>query len=204
MIRAEALTKIQDKQHVFNPEDTQFATQEEMQKIQKLVEFVKKLEKLNGSVTENDLKKIGKDDLKEFIATLNEYNKITPLDKQEAPNPIEFEVGLEKNEIKRQENSSDTAVTTTDAATTQEIQILSGEDKGPSIKDLEDSFGGQTDPPTTPVPVETTTPLRKTGFYYLVDWNSFFDIDDQKGKRVNLRFQPTIGDPKRFLSVTVP
>lgn len=199
MIRAEALTKSQEKQHVFNPEDTEVTSEEEMKKIQKLLDFVKKLEKLNGTVTEDDLANIGKDNLREFITTINEYNKITPLDQQDAPNPLNFETGLDKNEIKRQQNTS----TPSPESETGEVTAVS--ESGPNIKDLEESFGGKTDPPTTtPAPVETTTALRKTGFYYLVDWNSFFDIDDQKGKRVNLRFQPTIGDPKRFLSVSVP
>lgn len=202
MIRAEALTKSQEKQHVFNPKGSQFTTEEEMRKIQNLLEFVRKLENLNGSVTEDDLRKIGKNELKEFIATLNEYNRVTPLNEQAAPNPIHFEDGLDKNEVKRQENSSSVDVSTTETSAVNGTEMLS---EGPSIKDLEDSFGGQTDPaPTTRAPPETTTPLRKTGFYYLVDWNSFFDIDDQKGKRVNLRFQPTVGDPKRFFSVTIP
>lgn len=202
MVRAEALTKTHDKQHVFSPDESQLTTEEEMQKVQKLLDFVKKLEKLNGTVTEDDLEKIGKDDLKDFITTLNDYNKITPLNEQNAPNPIQFDSGLTKNEVKRQEDSS---TTTTESSTEITTEMLTGEEKGPNIKDLEESFGGQTDPPTTTsAPTETTTPSRKTGFYYLVDWNTFFDIDDQKGKRVNLRFQPTIGDPKRFLSVAVP
>lgn len=201
-LRAAALTTIQDKQHVFSPEESQFTTEEEMQKVQKLLDFVKKLEKLNGSVTEEDLKQVGKDDLKEFIATLKEYNKFTPLDEQLAPNPLHYEDGVEKNEVKRQETTIASSLGT-EEPTTKAMELLTGEGTGPSIMDLEDSFGGKTDPPTTPAPPETT-PRRRTGFYYLVDWNTFFDIDDQKGKRVNLRFQPTIGDPKRFYSVSVP
>lgn len=198
MIRTEALIKTQEKQHIFSPEETQFASQDEMHKVQKLIDFVKKLEKLNGSVTEEDLRQVGKDDLKDFIATLKEYNKITPLDEQAAPNPIQFDDGIDKNEIKRQENA-----TTTTTTTTESTAIM--QEEGPNIKDLEDSFGGQKESPsTTAAPPETSTALRKTGFYYLVDWNSFLDIDDQKGKRVNLRLQPTIGDPNRFLSVKIP
>lgn len=221
MLHTETTTKAQEK-HVFKPEDSQLNNEEELKRIQKLLDFMKKLEQLNGTVTEDDLKKIGKDDLKDFIETLNEYNKVPTLNDQNAPNPLNFGYGLDKNEVKRQETSgtakaateevSSTEATVADSSTeaTKEISsttsedMLSGEEKGPSIKDLEESFGGKTDPPSTASPPESTTPLRKTGFYYLVDWNTFFDIDDQKGKRVNLRFQPTIGDPKRFLSVTVP
>ncbi|KAK9870095.1 hypothetical protein WA026_006189 [Henosepilachna vigintioctopunctata] len=69
-----------------------------------------------------------------------------------------------------------------------------------ALSDLEASFGGST---TTAAP-ETTTARKRTGFYYLLDWNSFLDVDDTKGKHVNLRFQPKIGDPSRFYSVRVP
>lgn len=195
MIRAPALAKTQEKQHIFNPGEPQYASTEELEKLNKLLEVVRQLERLNGSVTDEDLKKIDMDNLKELISSLNEENKIVTLDKQNAPDPLNFDRGLDKNEVKRQENST----STTASPQTEETQT-------PSLKDLEDSFGGQVEssPATEEPVVETTTQARRTGFYYLVDWNTFLDIDDQKGKRVNLRFQPKVGDPKRFYSVNVP
>ncbi|XP_044749192.1 uncharacterized protein LOC123309947 [Coccinella septempunctata] len=70
------------------------------------------------------------------------------------------------------------------------------------LSDLEASFGGSTTTSTSAP--ETTTPNRRTGFYYLFDWNTFLDVDDVKGTRVNLRFQPKIGDPKRFYNIRTP
>lgn len=70
------------------------------------------------------------------------------------------------------------------------------------LQDLSDSFGGL--PGNTENPVVTRLPERQIGVYYLVDWNTFLDIDDQKGTRVNLRIQPKIGNPNRFFSVSVP
>lgn len=196
MIRAQPLVKTQEKQHVFNPGEPQYASSDELEKLNKLLEVVRQLEKLNGTVTDEDLKKIDMGNLKELISSLNEENKIVPLNQQDAPNPINFDPGLEKNEVKRQENS--TSTTAAPSTTTEEVQTA-------NLKDLEASFGGQVDSsPVTEEAVESTTEARRTGFYYLVDWNSFLDIDDQKGKRVNLRFQPKVGDPKRFYSVTVP
>lgn len=205
MIRAEPLTKTKEKQHVFNPQDTEYASEEAISKLNKLLGAIKKLEELNRTVTDEDLKHIDLGDLKELTASLNDYNnKVVPLDEQEAPNPLKYDYGLDKNEVKRQEDKNETAATTTEIigvtdSTTEQNQ-------SPNIKDLEDSFGGPSDTveASSEAPVETTTPSRRTGFYYLVDWNSFLDIDDQKGKRVNLRLQPTIGDPKRFYSVSVP
>ncbi|KAJ8970367.1 hypothetical protein NQ314_001279 [Rhamnusium bicolor] len=197
MIKAETLIKTLDKQHVFNPVDKQYASNEELEKLNKLLDVVKQLEKINGTVTDEDLKNIDVDNLRELVSSLNEENRIVPLDEQNAPNPVNYDYGLNKNDVKRQENSS---------STTTPIPTTTEEAKTSNLKDLEDSFGGLSDssPATeTPTP-ETTTQARRTGFYYLVDWNTFLDIDDQKGKRVNLRFQPTIGDPKRFYSVSVP
>ncbi|XP_064214860.1 uncharacterized protein LOC103312850 isoform X2 [Tribolium castaneum] len=178
-----------EKQHVFNP-DNQYATEEELKKLERLIGMIKQLEKMNGTATEEDLKKFDLEGLKELVSSLNGDNGTQTLDQKEldSPNPNNFDVGLVKNEIKRQESTT----TTTSKP----------EAETPSLTALEESFGGQTETVTEPPVPETTT--RKTGFYYLVDWNTFLDIDDTKGKRVNLRFQPTIGDPKRFLSVSVP
>ncbi|KAL3267034.1 hypothetical protein HHI36_011176 [Cryptolaemus montrouzieri] len=77
------------------------------------------------------------------------------------------------------------------------------EPSNPPLSDLEASFGGSTTTTTTSAP-ESTTVFRKTGFYYLLDWNSFLDVDDVMGTRVNLRLQPKIGDPKRFYAVRTP
>lgn len=182
------------KQHIFNP-DIQYVNEEELKKIDKLMNLVKQLEKLNGTVTDEELKNIDLESLQELITSVNQTsNKIfkTLEITENSPDPTEFDIGVIKNEVKRQEETT--------PKPSIEIQT-------PSLKDLEDSFGGQTDFTTLPplmaqeIP-ETTT--QKTGFYYLVDWNTFLDIDDTKGKRVNLRLQPTIGDPKRFYSVSTP
>ncbi|XP_044269210.1 uncharacterized protein LOC123014253 [Tribolium madens] len=69
-----------------------------------------------------------------------------------------------------------------------------------SMSDLLDSFGGSSTETQAPEPA----PNSHNGLYFLFDWNSFLEVDDQLGRRVNLRFQPTIGDPKRFISVSVP
>lgn len=195
-----------EKQHVFNPTDSQYATEEELEKLGKLIEMIKELEKLNRTITEEDLKKIDLVTLKELVSNLKP--ELVPLnEKNNGPNPLLFDFGLSKNEVKRQGNATTTTTTTTTTIQPLEIVTTSSttieESRNPSIKDLEDSFGGSSTVSTTVAP-ETTTQAKRTGFYYLLDWNTFLDIDDQKGKRVNLRLQPTVGDPKRFYSVTVP
>lgn len=195
------LEKTVEKQHVFNP-DLQYATQDELKKLEKLIGVIKQLEKMNGTATEEDLRKIDLQSLKELIGSFNGYKNegFLTLDQKElyGPDPTKFDKGLVKNEVKRQESS--TSSTPTSSATISTVST-STEARSPSLADLEASFGGQTE--TSSALPETTT-AKRTGFYYLVDWNTFLDIDDTKGKAVNLRFQPKIGDPKRFLSVTVP
>lgn len=180
-----------EKDHVFKPMETSNTSEAELEKLNQLLDIIKQLEKLNRTVTEEDLTKIDMANLSELVNSLNNNDSV-PLDQQQlALDPLNFDTGIIKNEVKRQESSTpSTTISTTEAST-------------PNLKDLEDSFGGaaNTDPPAT-IPAPTSGP--KTGFYYLLDWNSFLDIDDQKGKRVNLRFQPKAGDPQQFIHVAVP
>lgn len=77
-----------------------------------------------------------------------------------------------------------------------------GSESGPSVSQLEESFGGtahtvnvkQEEPPATP----------RTGFYFLADWNSFLEVDDQEGRRVSIKFAPKVGNARNFLAVNVP
>ncbi|CAH0547256.1 unnamed protein product [Brassicogethes aeneus] len=69
-------------------------------------------------------------------------------------------------------------------------------------KDLMQSFGGDnvnsenTENNHHYKPQESSNP--RNGVYYLIDWNTFLEVDDTKGQSVHLRFQPKVGDPKRF------
>uniref|UniRef100_A0A1Y1LMB7 Uncharacterized protein n=1 Tax=Photinus pyralis TaxID=7054 RepID=A0A1Y1LMB7_PHOPY len=181
--------------HVFNPIESTYATQEELDKLNQLMELIKQLEKLNGTASEADLNKLDMDQLKELVGSLQKNDSGLLGADDDDLNPINYDIGLSKNEVKRQENSTSTEATSA-ATSNQETETV-------NIKDLEDSFGG-----SAAIEAEVTVPppteAPKTGFYYLLDWNSFFDIDDQKGKRVNLRFQPKVGDPRQFISVSVP
>lgn len=164
--------------------DDDYVSEDELRKLNKLLEAIKLLEKLNDTATDEELKGVDVSSLKELVGSLNN-EKMVPLDEQGAPDPLKYDYGLSKNEVKRQ-------------------QFTQEDTSKQKLADLEASFGGSSEAPTATLPPPTEEPRKKSGFYYLVDWNSFFDIDNQKGKRVNLRFQPKVGDPKRFLSVSVP
>lgn len=73
-------------------------------------------------------------------------------------------------------------------------------DTGASIADLEESFGGAA--PEEPGDSELPPP-RKNGFYWMLDWNSFLEVGDGDTK-VNIRFEPKLGDPQMFIPVNVP
>lgn len=178
-----------NENNVFKLNKQQNVNPEELDRLEKLLDMIKQLEKLNGNMTEENLKKV---DMKQLNELVNTFNKPDSLDLKKAPNPINYDSGLTKNEVKRQQSTTTTSTTTTTEAP-----------RNPSLADLEASFGGISETVSEATLPDTTT-ARRTGFYYLADWNSFFDIDNQKGKRVNLRFQPKVGDPRNFLSVTVP
>lgn len=182
--------------NIMDPDDKTPVTEDEIKRLNKLMGIIKQLEALNGTVSEEDLKHVDIEDLTKLVNSFNtpQPERITPLHKKFVPDIINDEnhnVQI-KNEIKRQQST-----------------------ENPSLALLE-SFGGdesnatankQVISPETPKEEEITTttlPPRPNGFYYLLDWNSFFEIDDQKGKSVNLRFQPKVGDPKRFYDVHVP
>lgn len=64
---------------------------------------------------------------------------------------------------------------------------------------LEESFGGST---AAPDPVLPTRP--RSGLYFLVDWNTFLEVGEDGKDKVNLRFQPKVGDRTRFIPVKIP
>ncbi|XP_033207914.1 uncharacterized protein DDB_G0284459 isoform X2 [Belonocnema kinseyi] len=86
-----------------------------------------------------------------------------------------------------QENSDGTSTSSSASATL------------PNLTALEESFGGTTKKPDPVVPTR-----RRTGLYFLVDWNTFLEVGEEGKDKVNLKFQPKVGDRTRFVKVTVP
>ena len=94
--------------------------------------------------------------------------------------------------------------TTTDSAgagsdQSKSVTSTSASTSTSNLTALEESFGGTTKEPDTALP-----PRRKSGLYFLVDWNSFLEVGEDDKEKVNLRFAPKVGDRARFLPVTVP
>lgn len=148
-----------------------------------------------------------------------DYNAVKVIPLNNGPNPLEDEKAvLESDASKRQANvsiviSTDSSTETntlpplddvknaiTNAPTENDSAAAADTDPGASISDLEDSFGGAA--PEQPGDSEIPPP-KKNGFYWLLDWNSFLEVGDGDTK-VNIRFEPKLGDPQMFLPVTVP
>ncbi|XP_043288253.1 uncharacterized protein [Venturia canescens] len=104
---------------------------------------------------------------------------------------------------------SDSSAASSDSASTSNNSTNDSKDSGSLVEapttessnldSLADSFGGTTSAPDPVLP----TP-RKTGLYFLVDWNTFLEVGEEDMGKVNLRFQPKAGDRTRFIPVTVP
>ena len=214
-----------DEGHIFNPSShlaSLHPTKEEAQRLTKLIDTIKKLMKENGTITQDEIDALNASisiilppatvkhdnktahsasDLANVLPVLFvQKNKSVLLDHiKDAPDPLSLEELLlvtddNKNEVKRQQSSNGT---TTEAT---------NQDKGPSLTDLADSFGGSTESTPGEVSVSDALPTKKpNGLYFLLDWNSFLDVGEEgNSRRVNLRFNPRIGNRRDFLPVTVP
>lgn len=144
-VRQQPIIKTLDKdieaestsQHVFSPE-VQTVSEENMKKLQRLLEIMKKLENLNGTVTEESVNEKDREELKELIVSLKQSqgnDDVITLNKQNAPNPVEFELGSNRNEVKREEEEEEEEFVTVTAVSLPDDTVT------PSIKDLEESFG---------------------------------------------------------------
>lgn len=148
-----------------------------------------------------------------------DYNAIKVIPLNNGPNPLEDEKAvLESDASKRQANvsiviSTDSSSETTTMGTSvdeknaitnappeNDSAAAADTDQGASISDLEDSFGGAA--PEQPGDSEIPPP-KKNGFYWMLDWNSFLEVGDGDTK-VNIRFEPKLGDPQMFLPINVP
>ncbi|CAB3374559.1 Hypothetical predicted protein [Cloeon dipterum] len=162
--------------------------------------------------------KLNQDDKEEqALRLISKYRKST-LNQNDGPDPLSNDELVSDfsnfhNEVHKRQNkdakdeasdsenstASTTTSTTTSSSAGAEEKETSTEGGGPSIADLESSFGGSGDE----VPDETLPPPKPNGFYFLLDLNTFLNVgEDDKG--VHLRLAPRLGNSKNFLPITVP
>lgn len=110
--------------------------------------------------------------------------------KIDASSTTESEAAVETTTAERSGKSEKDAVSST-----------TEESRNGSISDLADSFGGNEG--LDPVSDEPLPPPKKNGFYFFSDWNSFLEVGLEDDK-VEVRFDPKIGDPSPFIPVKIP
>ncbi|XP_076395956.1 uncharacterized protein LOC105664048 [Megachile rotundata] len=201
--------------HVFKPHEVNVKDEEQRSKINELLDTVKLVQQ--GKADIQNVKKAA-NDLIESTKTL-----------KDGPDPLKLEEIIRnyskelRNEVKRQEqvttvSTTEETIATTESTTTStdstksadQLAVDSSTSKDSTtsttsnsttsnLMALEESFGG-----TTPEPDPVLPPKRKNGLYFLVDWNTFLEVGEDDKEKINLRFQPKVGDRTRFLPVSVP
>ncbi|CAL7939822.1 unnamed protein product [Xylocopa violacea] len=220
------------KLHVFKPHEVTVNDDEKRSKINELLDTVKLIQESNAGVqnmtklVNNFVKttkvlKDGPDPMKfEEIDLSNEDDRNEVKRQKEGQQETSTTATTEQTALPSTAATATTesTETTLNASTTDSARAASGqgdaiattppEDSATSttlstttsnLMALEESFGGTTKEPDTSLP-----PKRKSGLYFLVDWNSFLEVGEEEKEKINLRFQPKVGDRTRFLPVTVP
>uniref|UniRef100_A0A1B0CMF8 Uncharacterized protein n=1 Tax=Lutzomyia longipalpis TaxID=7200 RepID=A0A1B0CMF8_LUTLO len=134
-----------------------------------------------------------------------------------SPEPVRFSLNLTDSSSSIGDSTATLGDSTATIADTAADAQSDAEVKLPDLTSLTDTSSSTTTSTTStpslllaesfpgldPVTERPLPPPRRTGFYFLADWNSFLEVGDGKEK-VEVRFQPQVGDPSRFLPVTVP
>jgi hypothetical protein len=199
---------------------------DDYKKLEQLLETIRELEKLNASLTEKEVEKLNLKNFNFSDSILAEgpspidynihYSALkNEVKRQQVEEPtrvaLELTGPLLESSLEATDDSKDSSpkaesttekaskpattekpsttekpTTTTEASTTEQEKKNSLEDEIEPIDDPE------------PLP-----PPRRSGFYMLLDWNSFLEVGEDPDK-VSIRFDPKIGDPSRFIPVSVP
>lgn len=201
---------------------------EDYDKLHHLLDTIKELEKLNANLTEQELDKLnlrnfnlsdgllaqGPDPVDNYFGTPDERkNEIKRRQSNEEDAPTaETTVATSEDDDSLaatttassatemdDDDSSDGSSTT--ASTTSSTSTTTEESRNGNIKDLADSFGGESG--LDPVADESLPPPKQNGFYFFADWNSFLEVGEDPDKVV-VRFDPKVGDSRRFIPVKIP
>ncbi|XP_050462566.1 uncharacterized protein LOC126857310 [Cataglyphis hispanica] len=217
------------KVHVFKPHEVQVKDEKQRMKINELLDIVNKLVQ-EGKTSAEDVKKAA-DDLLVNTKTLREgpdplhIEEIIKIYNEDLKNEVKRQNSEETVETTTigDEDFAKTTTTTTESidvsSTTMTTSIapdsakngsafldtlispvpMSSTSTNANLLALEESFGGTTRAPDPVLPTK-----RRSGLYFLVDWNTFLEVGDDDSEKVNLRFQPKVGDRTRFLPVKIP
>lgn len=201
--------------------------------LQHLLDTIKELEKLNTTLTAKEVEKLnlknfnfsesllknGPDPVlyqNHFSALKNEVKRRqSSFDGKESTPLLESSLEANEEDIGDELPSSTvrtapktttaratttTRRTTTSTTTERTTTTTEADEVESSTQERKNTLEDELDPVDDPAPLP---PPRRSGFYMLVDWNSFFEVGEDENK-IKVRFDPKIGDPSRFLPVTIP
>ncbi|XP_012533416.1 uncharacterized protein LOC105835029 isoform X2 [Monomorium pharaonis] len=219
------------KFHVFKPHEVNVKDEDQRMKINELLDKIRLVQE--GKANTKDVRKTA-DDLLETTKTLKDgpdplsleeiikiYNKDLKNEVKRQQNPKETveiittgdRAFITTTTSTESVNVSSTTTTTTTTATmaldstTDSSNFRNALTPVPesstsasiNLMALEESFGGTTSAPDPVLPTQ-----RRNGLYFLLDWNTFLEVGEDDEKKINLRFEPKVGDRTRFLPVNVP
>lgn len=199
-------------------------SQDDYRKLEELLETIQELDKLNANLTEEELNKL---ELQRFNLTDALLSQI-PHPLELAGNAYALPL---KNEIKFKRQNPETKDSNTDSdsnGNSSSLEIISTTSADAKSNIIEALKLEQTteEPTTTTTKTSPTTeeerknvledeldpltgeeeplpPPRRSGFYFMADWNSFLEVGEDPDKIV-VRFDPKVGDPSRFIEVKIP
>ncbi|XP_011702429.1 PREDICTED: uncharacterized protein LOC105458655 isoform X2 [Wasmannia auropunctata] len=217
------------KFHVFKPHEVRVKDEEQKMKINELLDKIRLIQE--GKASAKDVRRAA-DDLLATTKTLKDgpdpltLEEIIGIYNVDVKNEVKRQQNQEETKITTNDDralanttsteSVDNVSSTTTTMTTIPVTSDSTKD-GSNFRDvltpvpelstsastnlmaLEESFGGTTRAPDPILPTK-----RRSGLYFLVDWNTFLEVGDEDSEKVNLRFEPKVGDRARFLPVSVP
>ncbi|XP_037934337.1 uncharacterized protein LOC119668778 [Teleopsis dalmanni] len=196
----------------------------DLSELQRLVNNLQELKKLNINITSDMIKQLDEKYLEEFkhihpinddqkksrrqsedistyttsdlqAGTVESYSTKNIKDMKDiTAGPLKFNFGLSFNDSDR-----DAVILSSNKDILAKSSPVNAteESQSSSLADLEDSFGPD------PNKEETLPPKKKNGFYFLADWNSFLEVGDGDDQVV-VKLDPKIGDPRLFLPIKVP
>ena len=202
---------------------------EDYKKLEQLLETIRELEKLNASLTEKEVDKLNLKNYNFSDTILAEgpspidyqfqYSALkNEVKRQQAEEPTKIALALTgtllESSLESTDDSKDDLLTKTFSASTSKPEQVLSTEKVPSTtekstttttvssteQEKKNSLEDEIEPIDDPEPLP---PPRRSGFYMLLDWNSFLEVGEDPDK-ISIRFEPKIGDASRFINVSVP
>jgi len=150
-------------------------------------------------------KNVGPDPVKEFKKSGSSKNGVKRQESNDRPTKVNVGNGndaplLESSLESTDDDNSSPKTTQKPSITTTQLTTTTTEASTPKEEEKKNNLEDEIEPIDEP---EQLPSPRRSGFYMIFDWNSFLEVGEDPEKII-VRFDPKVGDPSRFLPVTVP